>query len=82
MSDRYTKDWRGENIYIGDTIVYSTRRGSWMAIVEAQVKEITDDGQLRVKRIRYNPGMGKSYAFMPPSQEKIISLSTAYVTKA
>ena len=82
---RYTKDWRGVNIYVDDTIIYATRTGSRMQIIEAVVKEITDEGLLKVKRIRYNSGTGKANGFAPATEwhkpREIVTVSTSYVTK-
>lgn len=45
------KDWRGVNVYAGDTVVYSTRQGSSMYVVEGVV-ELAEENGARVKVVR------------------------------
>lgn len=37
------KDWRGVRVVVGDRVIYSTRQGSSMTIVEGNVLEVTEN---------------------------------------
>lgn len=34
------KDWRGVEVKVGDRVMYATRQGSWMAMVEGNVLDV------------------------------------------
>lgn len=37
------KDWRGVRVVVGDRVLYATRQGSSMTIVEGNVLDVKDD---------------------------------------
>jgi hypothetical protein len=52
------KDWRGTEVKVGDTVLYATRGGSWMRMVEGVVESIYDDDSAMKVRITRRQGGG------------------------
>lgn len=68
------KDWRGNDVEIGSTVVYAVSFSSSVTMVEAEVVEINEDfvnaygrkePYLKVRRLREASGYGQAQAVEP-----------------
>jgi hypothetical protein len=67
------KDWRGITIAVGDTVLYATRGGSWMGMVEGVVESFIDDDSAAKIRIMRRQGGGTT---------ELVTVSSRYMTVA
>ncbi len=70
-----TKDWRGNVITLGATVIYPTRQGSSLWMNEGKVVSIAEDGAIGVMRSHTTwswPGEGSKTSYPDPGRLTVV----------